>query len=103
MDAIVAVLVTFIVVRFTLSKTWSPFATARHRLVQLHEPSGRMNLYISAHACRIDGWTREASKPVIDMLRRHAGQDKYTFTVDWENNGDLVMWVCRLTLFEGIS
>ncbi|RYP42031.1 hypothetical protein DL767_000543 [Monosporascus sp. MG133] len=64
----------------------------RHKLVQLHEPSGRMNLYIAWHAHHIDGWTREESQPVIEELLRHASQDKYTFQVDWENNGDMVMW-----------
>ncbi|KAH8434022.1 TauD/TfdA dioxygenase family protein [Aspergillus melleus] len=65
---------------------------ARHKLVQEHEPSGRTNLYIAWHAYNIDGWTREDSQPVIERLLEHASQDKYTFQVDWENNGDLVIW-----------
>lgn len=68
-------------------------AMPRHKLVQLHEPSGRTNLYIASHAHHIDGWTKEDSKPVIEELLRHASQDKYTIKVDWENNGDLIMWV----------
>jgi alpha-ketoglutarate-dependent 2,4-dichlorophenoxyacetate dioxygenase len=66
---------------------------ARHKLVQLHEPSGRTNLYIAWHGYRFDGWTPEESRPLIEALLEHASQDKYTFQVDWENNGDLVMWV----------
>lgn len=66
---------------------------ARHKLVQLHEPSGRTNLYIAWHAHHIDGQTREESQPLIEELLRHASQDKYTFRIDWENDGDLVMWV----------
>jgi alpha-ketoglutarate-dependent 2,4-dichlorophenoxyacetate dioxygenase len=65
----------------------------RHRLIQLHEPSDRMNMYIAWHAYNIDGWTREESKPILEQLLAHASQDKYTFEVEWENNGDLVMWV----------
>lgn len=71
-------------------------AMARHRLVQSHEPSGRMNLYIAWHAHHVDGWTREESQPVIEELLRHASQDKYTFQVDWKNNGDLIIWVCGI-------
>lgn len=66
---------------------------ARHKLVQLHEPSQRMTMYIAAHAHHIDGWTKEESQPVIDELLRHATQDKYTFRIDWENDGDIVIWV----------
>jgi alpha-ketoglutarate-dependent 2,4-dichlorophenoxyacetate dioxygenase len=66
---------------------------ARHKLVQLHEPSGRVNLYIAWHAHHVDGWTKEESQPLIEGLLQHASQDKYTFQVDWENNGDLVIWV----------
>ncbi|KAH8808820.1 putative alpha-ketoglutarate-dependent 2,4-dichlorophenoxyacetate dioxygenase [Xylogone sp. PMI_703] len=65
---------------------------ARHKLVQLHEPSGRMTMYIAWHVHHIDGWTKEDSQPVIEELLRHATQDKYTFRVDWENNGDFVIW-----------
>ncbi|KAK8121636.1 Alpha-ketoglutarate-dependentdichlorophenoxyacetate dioxygenase [Apiospora sp. TS-2023a] len=64
----------------------------RHRLAQLHQPSGRMNLYIASHAHHVDGWTYEESRPLIDKLLRHATQDKYLIQVDWENNGDVVMW-----------
>ena len=66
---------------------------ARHKLVQLHEPSKRMNMYIAAHAHHIDGWTKEESQPVIEALLQHASQDKYTFRVDWENDGDFIIWV----------
>lgn len=72
---------------------------ARHKMMQMHEPSGRMNLYIAWHAYRIDNRTREESQPVIEGLLQHASQDKYTFKVDWENEGDLIMWVSRLSCF----
>jgi hypothetical protein len=73
-------------------------ARAAHRLVQLHKPSSRINLYIAAHAYRIDGWTKSASKPVIEALMQHASQEKYTFKVDWENNGDMIIWVRNIEL-----
>ncbi|KAK8091920.1 hypothetical protein PG997_002281 [Apiospora hydei] len=64
----------------------------RHKAVQLHEPSGRMNLYIASHVHHIDGWSYEESRPLVDELLRHATQDKYVVQVDWENDGDVVMW-----------
>lgn len=71
-------------------------ATSRglHPLVQLHKPSDRMNLYLGSHAYQIDGKSKADSKPVIEALMRHASQDKYVLTVDWQNNGDMIMWVC---------
>ncbi|KAF1941065.1 Clavaminate synthase-like protein [Clathrospora elynae] len=65
---------------------------ARHALVQLHEPSERMNLYIAHHAHHIDGLSKEEGQDVIRMLLAHATQDKYTFEVVWENNGDIIIW-----------
>ncbi|CZR67575.1 related to 2,4-dichlorophenoxyacetate dioxygenase [Phialocephala subalpina] len=64
----------------------------RHRLVQVHESSGRMNLYIAAHAHHIEGMDPEASKELLDRLYGHAKQPRYVFEVEWENVGDLVIW-----------
>ena len=66
---------------------------ARHKLVQVHEPSNRENLYIAAHVHHFDGSTKEDSEPEINALLQHATQDKYTVRVDWENDGDFVIWV----------
>ncbi|OCL11759.1 alpha-ketoglutarate-dependent 2,4-dichlorophenoxyacetate dioxygenase [Glonium stellatum] len=65
---------------------------ARHKLVQRHEPSGRMNLYVSAHAHHIEGVPPEKSKALLDTLMRHATQEKYVVSVPWENVSDLVIW-----------
>lgn len=64
----------------------------RHRLVQLHEPSGRLNLYIAAHAHHIEALDPMQSKKLLDELYEHAKQPKYVFEVEWENVGDLVIW-----------
>ena len=66
---------------------------ARHALVQIHEPSGRPNLYIAHHAHHIDGLSQEESKSIIRQLLSYASQDKYTFQVEWENDGDIIIWV----------
>ncbi|KAF2245955.1 Clavaminate synthase-like protein [Trematosphaeria pertusa] len=80
----------------------------RHKLAQLHEPSGRMNLYIAHHAHHIESLGKEEGQQIIRDLLKHATQDKYTVEVDWENNGDIIIWdntcvmhkVCRGS-FEG--
>lgn len=64
----------------------------RHRLVQLHEASGRWNLYIASHVHHIEGLDKDESERLRDMLYGHATQKKYVLRVEWENDGDLVMW-----------
>lgn len=69
----------------------------RHRIVQLHEPSGRTNLYIANHLHHleyVDG-TRvpePESTELIEALLKHATQPKYILGVDWREPGDLVCW-----------
>jgi alpha-ketoglutarate-dependent 2,4-dichlorophenoxyacetate dioxygenase len=66
---------------------------SRHALVQIHEPSNRPNLYIAHHAHHIDGLSKEEGQRIIRDLLRHATQEKYTFRVNWANNGDIIIWV----------
>jgi hypothetical protein len=35
---------------------------------------------------------------VIEALMQHASQEKYTFKVDWENTGDMIIWVRNIEL-----
>lgn len=65
---------------------------SRHRLVQVHEPSGRWNLYIASHVHHLEGLERPESDRLKDMLYRHATQQKYIVSVDWTREGDLVVW-----------
>lgn len=65
---------------------------ARHKLVQLHEPSGRMNLYIAKHAHHVEGLPTEESDALLERLISRATQEKYTIEVPWHEVGDLVMW-----------
>jgi alpha-ketoglutarate-dependent 2,4-dichlorophenoxyacetate dioxygenase len=66
---------------------------SRHRLVQLHERSGRANLYIAHHAHHIEGLGLGEGQDIIRELLQHASQDKYTVEVEWENDGDIIIWV----------
>ena len=63
-----------------------------HKLVQKHEPSGRMNLYIAAHCHHLEGLPQEESDALLKRLMDHATQEKYRMAVDWRNKGDLVIW-----------
>ncbi|WVR09808.1 hypothetical protein IAU60_006884 [Kwoniella sp. DSM 27419] len=64
----------------------------KHRLVQLHEASGRTNMYIANHAYKVAHLPVEEGQAEIQKLLDHASQDKYILTVDWQNPGDLVIW-----------
>ncbi|KAF2846422.1 alpha-ketoglutarate-dependent 2,4-dichlorophenoxyacetate dioxygenase [Plenodomus tracheiphilus IPT5] len=63
-----------------------------HRIAQLHEPSGRMNLYVAAHAHHIVGLEKGESDELLSTLLKHATQDKYQVSVAWEGVGDMVIW-----------
>ena len=64
----------------------------RHRLVQTHEASGRTNLYIANHVHHIEGLPEKESTELIEKLLKHASRPKFVTRVDWENDGDLIVW-----------
>ena len=64
----------------------------KHRLTQVHEPSGRMNLYIAAHAHHIEGVSEDKSKELLSTLMQHATQEKYRVSIPWNNPGDMIIW-----------
>ncbi|OTA98127.1 hypothetical protein M426DRAFT_326238 [Hypoxylon sp. CI-4A] len=72
----------------------------RHRIAQLHEPSGRMNLFIGAHLHHIEENGKEIpnSRELVQRLNTHATQKKYTTTVQWEQPGDMIIWDNRCVL-----
>ncbi|KAK0634737.1 alpha-ketoglutarate-dependent 2,4-dichlorophenoxyacetate dioxygenase [Bombardia bombarda] len=76
---------------------------ARHKIVQRHEQSGRMNLYVGAHCHHLEdaeGRMVEAGESweLIQRLNAHIGQDKYVFGVVWEQVGDVIAWDNRAVL-----
>ncbi|EXJ85443.1 hypothetical protein A1O1_05807 [Capronia coronata CBS 617.96] len=52
----------------------------KHRIVQNHEPSGRMTLYIAAHMDHIENLPPQKSRELIEKLVTHATQES-TFCV----------------------
>ncbi|KAG9228180.1 alpha-ketoglutarate-dependent 2,4-dichlorophenoxyacetate dioxygenase [Amylocarpus encephaloides] len=68
------------------------FPMSKHKLIQLHQPSGRMNIYTAAHAHHIVGLPAAENEELMKTLMEHATQEKYRMSVKWENEGDLVVW-----------
>ncbi|KAK8062777.1 hypothetical protein PG997_014874 [Apiospora hydei] len=72
----------------------------RHQIVQLHEPSGRMNLYVGTHMHHIEEGGAEIpdSWALVQKLNAHATQEKYQTSVAWHGVGDMVIWDNRCVL-----
>ncbi|KZL65614.1 alpha-ketoglutarate-dependent -dichlorophenoxyacetate [Colletotrichum tofieldiae] len=73
-----------------------PFAhpMAKHPVVELHQPSERVNLYIGLYLHHIEGPPEEADEMarLQQKLLQHATQSKYWLNVDWQNPSDLIIW-----------
>ncbi|TLD18230.1 alpha-ketoglutarate-dependent 2-4-dichlorophenoxyacetate dioxygenase [Venturia nashicola] len=79
---------------------------SRHRLLQTHASSGRKNLYIAAHAMQVEDPDYASPSPgppgkllpedeaskIIDEIWNFCQQPELTLKVDWENDGDLLIW-----------
>ncbi|OGE54729.1 hypothetical protein PENARI_c005G06418 [Penicillium arizonense] len=65
---------------------------ARHKLVPIHEPTGRPMLYVTSYAHHIEGLAIEEGKKLLKELMEHATQPKYVLRHQWQNNGEAVIW-----------
>ncbi|PSK37360.1 hypothetical protein B9Z65_2102 [Elsinoe australis] len=65
---------------------------SRHKLVQKHEWSGKTNLYIASYTHHIEDMELEESTELIEELLAHVSKPKYRLTVDWEQEGDMIIW-----------
>jgi alpha-ketoglutarate-dependent 2,4-dichlorophenoxyacetate dioxygenase len=65
---------------------------ARHKLVPVHEPTGRPLLYVTSYAHHIEGMSIEEGQKLLRELTAHATQPKYVFRHAWKDNGDVVIW-----------
>lgn len=79
------------------------YPMGRHKLVQKHERSGRMDLYLAMHIHHIEGLELEQSKALFDRLFSHATQDKYRTMIEWHNVGDLVVWDNTCTMHRAVG
>lgn len=74
-----------------------------HRVAQVHEPSGRMNLYVGGHLNHIRGLTsadeeKESSEALVKRLNAHVTQSKNVMSVEWHGPGDMIIWDNRAVL-----
>lgn len=65
---------------------------AKHKIAQLHEPSGRMSLYVTSYTHHIEGMALEKGQKLIKQLFEHCQQEKYKFTHHWQENNDVAIW-----------
>lgn len=75
------------------------FPFGRHKILQVHEASGRGNLYVANHIHHLEypGPARRRVPEVggtelIERLLAHCSQDKYVLSVPWQEEGDVVVW-----------
>ena len=61
------------------------------RLVRRHPGSGRLSLFLSAHAGEIVGWPVPEARAFLRDLSEHATQRRFVYAHQWRRF-DLVMW-----------
>ena len=67
------------------------------RLVRRHPGSGRLSLFLSAHAGGIQGWPVPEARMFLRDLNEHATQRQFVYAHRWRQH-DLVMWDNRATM-----
>jgi taurine dioxygenase len=68
-----------------------------HPLVRRHPQTGRKSIYLGANAWKIEGWSEEESRALIDHLNEFATQERFVYAHRWAPR-DLVVWDNRCTL-----
>lgn len=79
------------------------YPMGRHKLVQRHETSDRMNLYIAAHVHHIEGLEPDESQALIDKLFQDATREENTVEIEWQAPGDLVIWDNTCTMHRAVG
>ena len=73
---------------------WQPVP---QRLVRRHPRTGRLSLFLSAHAGAIQGWPVPEARALLRDLTEHATQREFVHAHVWQPQ-DLVMWDNRVTM-----
>ncbi|PWS38416.1 2,4-dichlorophenoxyacetate dioxygenase [Falsiroseomonas bella] len=73
---------------------WAPVP---QRLVRRHPRTGRLSLFLSAHAGGIQGWPKPEALMLLRDLTEHATQRDFVHAHVWQPH-DLVMWDNRVTM-----
>jgi taurine dioxygenase len=70
---------------------------AVHPVVVRHPGSGRKALYVNpAFTVRLDGWTDEESRPLLQYLYQHAARPEFSCRFQWRK-GSVAFWDNRCT------
>lgn len=70
---------------------------AVHPVVISHPISGRQALYVNpGFTLRFDGWSKDESEPLLEMLYRHAQRPEHCYRFQWRN-GSVAFWDNRAT------
>jgi taurine dioxygenase len=78
-------------------------AEVTHPVVRTHPGSGRKGLFVhAAYTQRLEGFTEEESRPLLQFLYAHASRLEYTCRVRWSKNMVLV-WDNRCTHHSAIG
>ncbi len=64
---------------------------AQHKLVHVHEPSGRKALYLASHAMGIVGWETARARALIEELMAVATEPRFVYAHHWRR-GDVLIW-----------
>jgi taurine dioxygenase len=68
-----------------------------HPLVRTHPETGEKILYANeAHVVRFEGWSEEASEPLLQQLYQHQRKPEFQCRIRW-GVGSVVMWDNRST------
>ena len=74
-----------------------------HPVVITHPDSGRRALYVNPDfTVRIDGWSEEESKPLLDYLYAHAQKPEFTCRFRWRP-GSIAFWDNRATWHKAVN
>ncbi|KAL0934961.1 alpha-ketoglutarate-dependent -dichlorophenoxyacetate [Colletotrichum truncatum] len=76
------------------------YPMAKHQLIELHQPSNRVNLYIGLYMHHIECAPEEEDEMagLQHKLMQHAAKAKYQLNVEWKNPGDLIIWDNRTVM-----
>jgi taurine dioxygenase len=78
-------------------------AEVTHPVVRTHPASGRKSLFVhAAYTQRLDGFTEEESRPILQFLYAHASRLEYTCRVRWSKHMVLI-WDNRCTHHSAIG
>lgn len=67
------------------------------RLVRRHPNTGRLSLFLAAHAGDIEGWPTPEARMLLRDLTEHATQRQFVYAHEWKQF-DFVMWDNRVLM-----